>query len=1441
MKVIGVCLGASTVSFVKMENDGGTPRVLEVKSIIHNGDPKGVFLENLKALDREHLPVVVTGRKFRELVKLPTISEPEAAEAALQFINKENKKYSCIASVGGETFIVYTLDAENRINNVVTGNKCASGTGEFFMQQIKRMNLDIKDAVKVARGVKPFKVSGRCSVFCKSDCTHALNKGTDIGEVTSGLSQMIAEKIVELLRKAKQDRVLVVGGTSQNDVVMDFLRAQVPSIEIPKEATHFEALGAALFGLSNNVDKVESFDDIFIPRESSFDFLEPLSRYESHVTFKQMDRGIAHDGDRCIIGLDVGSTTTKAVVLRTDDDKILASIYLRTNGNPVQASRECYKSLLEQIGTAKINIVGLGTTGSGRQIAGLHALTDGIINEIVAHATAATHFDPEVDTIFEIGGQDAKYTYIVNKVPADYAMNEACSAGTGSFLEESAYESLRIDVKEIADIAMKGKRPPNFNDQCAAFISSDIKTAFQEDISREDVVAGLVYSICTNYVNRVKGTRTVGKKIFMQGGVCYNKAVPIAMAALTGKHIIVPPDPGLMGAYGVALEVKEKISLGFLEEKAFDLAELASREVKYKKPFICMGGTEHCDRKCSINMIEVMGKTFPFGGACNKYYNELLKVKYETEKYDYVKKRDYLTFVKHAVAPASLPKDAKTVGINRSFHTSTLYPLYYNFFTQLGYNVILSSEAKDEGIERELTSFCFPAQLSLGLFQDLIDKKPDYIFLPNNVEMYVNKADHNRVDYNATCIFVQGEPYYLKQSYKNDYDFNKVISPTFNFAYGYETQEKPFAEAAHALGVKDAGTIKAAYDFAVAKQKEYMQEMNATAKKFMEELEKNPQDFAIVLFGRPYNSFIDVANKGIPQKFASRGVYIIPYDMFDYHNEFVNPDMYFEVGKKILKGSQIVKRHPQLFGTYITNFSCAPDSFIVTYFRDIMGTKPSLTLELDGHTADAGINTRIEAALDIIRNYRKISHKIKDVDYSDFKPAKIEMHGNINYFITSDGEKVPLTDPRFVLVIPSMGDLGSPIFAAGIKSLGINTYCMPEPDPEVLKQGRANATGKECLPYILTLGAMLEYLDKHWDGKKYVAWFQNKASGNCRVGQYHLAMQDVIRRRRIKNVSILALQNDDGYAGLGMAFAMKSWQAVVAGDVMDDIRSGIMAHAKDPKRGVEILLEEYKKLCENFAKGETVYPSLKRLAKRIHDEVPIRVPMSEAKYVAMCGEIYVRRDGFSHKWLNKRLAGKGFIVKDAAVGEWIMYLEYLIKNKLLEPKFTIWDRMEMIVRQMYMKHTERRIKRILAKTGYYEFVMTTIDPLIDHSQHVVSNKIKGEPGLTVGVGMHETVERYCGVINIGPFGCMPVRFTESIMTPEMNIEKKKFSKRINDKHYDLPASFSDTMSIPFLTIESDGNVYPQVIEARLETFAMQADRMARLMKEEREKGTLSRH
>ncbi|MFV9646449.1 MAG: BadF/BadG/BcrA/BcrD ATPase family protein, partial [Desulfobacterales bacterium] len=508
-KVLGINLGASTVSVVHIElyQESEKPRIVKNSVHLHEGNPKDTLLSVLKHYDLASFDkIAATGRKFIKFVNLSTIPEPQAVEYAYQFVKPDDISCPAVVSAGGETFMAYILNNSGKISNVLTGNKCASGTGEFFLQQLRRMNVSLKEAAQWAAAQEPYRVSGRCSVFCKSDCTHATNKGVPKSKVTAGLCKMMADKILELLKKVKRQNIMLTGGTALNQMMVEYLHREIPGLIVPEQAPYFEALGAAIWALENKTDPFPGLSNLFLTEVATFDTLSPLRDFENMVEFKTMATGEVRAGDKYILGLDVGSTTTKAVLLRKDDNAICASVYLRTNGDPVGASRQCYASILKQVkrktDPSEISITGLGVTGSGRQIAGLHALTDGVLNEIIAHASAAVYFDPYVDTLFEIGGQDAKYTYITNSVPSDYAMNEACSAGTGSFLEESAFETLGIKMEDIAQIALEGKNPPNFNDQCAAFIASDIKNAIHEGVRHEDIVAGLVYSICMNYSNR---------------------------------------------------------------------------------------------------------------------------------------------------------------------------------------------------------------------------------------------------------------------------------------------------------------------------------------------------------------------------------------------------------------------------------------------------------------------------------------------------------------------------------------------------------------------------------------------------------------------------------------------------------------------------------------------------------------------------------------------------------------------------------------------------------------------------------------------------------------------------------------------------------------------------------------------------------------------------
>ena len=1426
---VGICLGATTLSLVELHKSAsGEIRIARTLRKRHEGSPWKRIEEILAAYDPAEYFVCLTGRKYRRLIDLPSLIEPEATELAYAWLTGGERRHDAIVSAGGENFMVYELDRKGRISRISSGNKCASGTGEFFLQQIQRMNISLDEAVQLSHTSRhPHQLSGRCSVFCKSDCTHALNKGESIADITAGLARMIAEKIVELLLRIDCRRVLVVGGTTRNTAVIEYLRTMVDELSVPPHADCFEALGAALGALRNRSRRDPDRSIVNPGKLSSFVFLPPISDSADKVVFREQPRPELVPGDEYLLGLDVGSTTTKAVLIHHEDNRIVKSVYLRTDGNPVEAARKCYRGLADQLAGIEVCISALGVTGSGRYIAALHAGTDGIINEIIAHARAAASFDPTVDTIFEIGGQDAKYTYLTNQVAADYAMNEACSAGTGSFLEESAYETLNISTTEIAPIALRATRAPDFSDQCAAFIASDIHTALQEGIDRDMIVAGLVYSICRNYLNRVRGSRPTGKQVFMQGGVCYNRAVPMAMAALTDRRIIVPPDPGLMGAFGVALECRDLLHSGRLEKGSYDLEELSAREVRFGREFVCPGTPENCDRKCRISLIEVEGRRIPFGGACNKYYNNRYSTSAGDAPLNHVEARARLLSLHSSGGREQAGNGAPVIGINRSFHTHTLLLLYRTFFSELGCTVILPDRVREEAINRGMTSYCLSGKLALGYGADLIEKRPDYIFMPQIKEMHVSPAGDYRIEYQTTCMFLQGEPWYQNATnLLHVADPPKLIAPVLNFMRGYDAEESSFVTIARRLGFS-AHEGRRAHRRAVEAQLGFIDSKKSEGRKILARLERDPDRFAVVLFGRPYNAFVGEANKGIPGKFASRGIDLIPFDFLMYQDEPNYRDTYWEMGQKIIKAARIVERHPQLYGCFVTNFLCAVDSMMITHFRDLMGTKPSLTIEVDTHTADAGINTRIEAFLDIIRNYRRIGGGQR-LQSSQFRAARLRLGetGGIT-LIDSAGRQREISDDSVTVLVPSMGTCFAEGVAAALRGIGWNARALEECRPEVLKLGKQVTTSKECLPIINILGEVLHYARHIQQPGELAVVAMVGAGGCCRVGQYETFIDRTIAHEKLANVVQLVLSNDDGFAGLGVRFRLKVLKALYTADIVDDMRAALMVLAVDRECALRILEEEKERIFASIS-GESELPYFRQTARSVQRlrSIELREPLRPERFVGIVGEIFVRRDHFSLMGIPERLAENGFIVADAPVSEWLRYTDFLREIKMYDTRRTLAGRLEYLIGDIVHTWYERRIKALFARTGLYLPELLDVRRSLAHSTHFFPLEFTGEPGLCSGSALSHLLDKYCGVIAVGPFGCMNARMTEGVATREMSVAGKARAAANAGLKQDLEPYRQELDALPFLNLELDGTPLTQIDESRLEAFMLQAARVA---------------
>ena len=1221
----------------------------------------------------------------------------------------------------------------------------------------------------------------------------------------AGLNKMMAEKIVNLISKYKDKSILLIGGTTKNKGFVNSLNSKLPKLYTCKESTYFEALGSSLYSYYNDLP---SFNcrELNFDTNTRFTFHPPLRNFVDYVTFKEILLQEPKEGDECILGLDVGSTTTKAVLVRLTDNSIIGKVYLRTSGNPVEASIKCYKSLAKEL-NCSLNIVGLGVTGSGREIAALHAQTHSVINEIIAHAAATSYFDSSVDTIFEIGGQDAKYTHITGGTASDYAMNEACSAGTGSFLEEAAEETLKVSYTEIAEQALSSNNPPNFNDQCSAFISSDIKNALNEGIKQNDILAGLVYSICQNYVNRVKGNRPIGKKIFMQGGVCYNKSVPIAMAALTGKKIIVPPEPGLMGAFGVAIEVKNRINAGLIAKKTFDLNTLIDTKINYNKNFICPGGSEKCDRKCEITLFEINGKNYPFGGACSLYAGNVIDSKIKSG-INYVKIRQDIVFKKYINAKNE--NIGKTVGILKSFLTNTYYPLFHNFFTALGFNVILEAEQDKEGTERMSSSFCYPVEISHNLLHNIIKKKPNYLFIPHIKEF--KKSIKDDVEQKA-CVILQAENYYLKTAFKEELTGVEVLSPVINFN-NLDDEKSGLLKMAVNLGVS---LIKAkeALKNAVNIQQKVFSEFKEYGKKFLEEIDLEENNFGIVILGRAYNSYADEANLGIPKKISSRGISVIPHDFLPNEEPENLNHMYWGQGSQILKSAKLVKSNPKLFPVYITNFSCGPDSFLLGYFRDIMGDKPSLTLELDSHTADAGINTRIEAAIDIFIRYKTISDNVTFNQIYN-KPLKLTDKGTI--YDSINNKAYSLYDKNVKIVLPSMGIHSSQAMESNFTYFGIKSEVLPKYNNDTLNIGRGNTLCKECLPLQLCTGSMLEYCKNRKDPNEITLYFMSTGNGPCRFGQYSVFLENIIAKNGIPRLGLFTLSDEDGYTGFGTEFFIRGWVAFVIADVMKNIENAIKVLAYNKAAALQLFNAEWDKIRAALSNKplSEVYTQLEKTTEVLAN-IEKRYSIKQAKKISLIGEIFVRHDEFSRMNLIETLASKDFIVTIAPISEYVYYSEYLAKKK--KTKATIKEIMYDKIKSFEQKRIERKIKLILAKSDLVEYETVEIEKIIEAASAFLPDELEGEAILTVGSALKEILSNSCGIISLGPFGCMPSRIAESILNVEMNYEGKLISERRIDY---LNTNFD---SLPFLAIETDGNLFPPIIQSKIEVFMLNAERL----------------
>ncbi len=920
-------------------------------------------------------------------------------QAAVRALDRLHPQVRSVFEIGGETsrFIRIEPDPASGTLGILdygSNGDCAAGTGAFLDQQAGRLKFKVEDIGDlVAEAERAAQIAGRCSVFAKSDMIHAQQKGFSPVEVLRGLCNAVATNFRSAVVRGRDPEppVALLGGVSANSAVVAGLREVfklgAEHLFVPEAAESLPAVGAALSVASRNgqtIDlqaRVEQLDQARRRDGDDFGRGRPLS-LERVTLLRDRVRPYSFPEDKtpvdAYLGLDIGSVGTKLVLVDEQGD-VIHSIFTRTEGRPIEVVTRCLRELEEAVGWG-VRIRGVGTTGSGRELIGELVGADAITDEITCHKTGASFVGDRLlgkrpDTIFEIGGQDSKYISLEQEsdqasqrrggagsdkrgesIVVDFTMNEACAAGTGSFLEERA-EELGVSIKgEFAQLALSSEAPIKMGERCTVFMERDVNTCMQRGAEREDIIAGLAYSIAYNYINRVVRGRRIGDCIFFQGGTAYNDAVAAAFSMITGKEIIVPPHNATLGAIGAALIARDKIATtgASTRFRGYDMSQ-----VDYQlREFTCRG----CGNLCSIQEFKVEDEKTFWGDKCSDRYRKQVKTDRKATIPDLITLRRELFSADDEGDP---PGATRTIGIPLAMYTWDYLPLYRRFFRDCGFKVVVSQETNrpiiTAGLEHAVAEPCFPIIVAHGHVAQLVDQGVDYIWLPNVItspERYPNVDSY-------VCPWGSTLPYIVRQAPSLRSWLGRILCPTLSFQRGRDVLRKDLTRVARDLGVP-AREAKRAFTNAVAAQERFRSEYARAGAAALQAVIESGEP-AMVLVGRPYNIHDAGVSLSTARKLRERyGVNVLPIDalpLADIDVSDISDNMYWAYGQKILAASKLVSQHPNLHIIYITNFKCGPDSFIKGYIRPASG-KPFLTLQFDGHSNDAGMMTRCEAYLD---------------------------------------------------------------------------------------------------------------------------------------------------------------------------------------------------------------------------------------------------------------------------------------------------------------------------------------------------------------------------------------------------------------------------------------------------------------------------------------------
>ncbi len=1095
---IGVDIGSAAVKIAVFCGD--SLQATEYQA--HQGDIMRCLREILAPWQEKVAKLGLTGSGSRGFLPELLVDDVVAAIVGTKWLRQEN--FCSLLVVGAERLRFIRLDEAGNYRRHESNSDCASGTGSFIEQQANRLGLTLEEFERLAweyKGEAP-PIATRCAVFARTDLIHRQQEGYSLASIAAGISEGMARGVVDAVIKGREVKppLLVAGGGCLH---RRFIAALSRLLKVEVQPVPSGELVAAV-GAARLATKSMKPQDLWLTRKKggrASISLNPVLRLEKSILpdFNKIEireeEGIeinffqplpSSSKLRCFLGVDIGSTSTK-LALADESGKIILGLYTRTASAPVAATQRLFRLLkkLAEESSVSYEFKGVATTGSGRALIGRLIRADLVINEVSAHARAAAEYFPEVDTVIEIGGQDSKFIRLQAGAVVQSLMNTMCAAGTGSFLEEQALK-LGMPLSAYSKVAL-GQEGPAISDRCTVYMERDLSRLQAEGWPKPALLASALHSVRDNYLLRVVGQAKVGSRVCFQGATARNAGLVAAFEVALGRPIVVSPYCHLAGAYGASLLVREKglteskfSGLGFGQEPAVQTTETC----------------DLCPNNCRITVVKVGQEVAAWGFQCGREYEErkkrpaTIKVR-ETRKPEKAAQK---------IIPASRPEDKTArvnIGLPAVLPLAETRDLWKTFFSRLGVEVVVpppEDEQLLQGQNLAQAEFCAPIYLAHGQVAELFRSGVGAVFFPVFLQGPGVSSDSPLPAY--YCYYTSYLPVILKHSPAGK--LGRIISPVIDFSWPRRKIVASLKKELKTIIPVSSGEISRAWEEAWIQWQEERANREAQAKRLFASF--NPGELAVVLLGRPYNIHNPIFSRDIAETFREHGFRVISQEMVlslaaeSSENNYL---LHWHYGQMIMRVAELVARDKRLFPVFLTNFRCSPDSFILTYFRDLMerAGKPYLILQLDGLNSDIGYRTRVEAACE----------SFKQAKASDFKPTQMVCFS-------------PLRQDR-IWIIPHVDDTASALACAVLNRFGYEALLARE-DQASARVGLGLVGGGECLPTAALLGSIIQTIEKEKIPPERAAAAIPSSLFNCNFPQIPVLVKLLLTRMGLGEVAL---------------------------------------------------------------------------------------------------------------------------------------------------------------------------------------------------------------------------------------------------------------------------------------------------------------------------------